>query len=103
MYTEKPALNPHSVNPWFIALTVTLATFMELLDTSIANVSLPYIGSGLGRSYDEVTWIPHDISCRQRGHLADVCMAESRLRQKELLPGLRRAFHADVSFLRSGA
>jgi DHA2 family multidrug resistance protein len=45
------------VNPWLIALTVTLATFMELLDTSIANVSLPYIGGGLGRSYDEVTWI----------------------------------------------
>ena len=39
-----------SVNPWFIAFTVTLATFMELLDTSIANVSLPYIGGGLGRS-----------------------------------------------------
>jgi DHA2 family multidrug resistance protein len=45
------------VNPWLIAITVTLATFMELLDTSIANVSLPYIGGGLGRSYDEVTWI----------------------------------------------
>ena len=49
---QKPA-----INPWFIAVTVTLATFMELLDTSIANVSLPYIGGGLGRSYDEVTWI----------------------------------------------
>jgi MFS transporter, DHA2 family, multidrug resistance protein len=45
------------VNPWIIALTVTIATFMELLDTSIANVSLPYIAGGLGRSYDEVTWI----------------------------------------------
>jgi len=45
------------VNPWVIALTVTLATFMELLDTSIANVALPHIAGGLGRSYDEVTWI----------------------------------------------
>src|SRR6201747_2140578 len=44
-------------NPWIVALTVTLATFMELLDTSIANVSLPYIAGGLGRSFDEVTWI----------------------------------------------
>jgi DHA2 family multidrug resistance protein len=52
MSAEKPA-----INPWFIALTVTLATFMELLDTSIANVALPYIGGGLGRSFDEVTWI----------------------------------------------
>lgn len=48
---------PRVVNPWVIALTVTLATFMELLDTSIANVSLPYIAGGLGRSFDEVTWV----------------------------------------------
>jgi DHA2 family multidrug resistance protein len=46
-----------AINPWVVALTVTLATFMELLDTSIANVSLPYIAGGLGRSFDEVTWI----------------------------------------------
>jgi MFS transporter, DHA2 family, multidrug resistance protein len=51
----RPARKP--INPWVIALTVTLATFMELLDTSIANVSLPYIAGGLGRSFDEVTWI----------------------------------------------
>ena len=43
MSDVKPA-----INPWFIAVTVTLATFMELLDTSIANVALPYIGGGLG-------------------------------------------------------
>jgi DHA2 family multidrug resistance protein len=56
---SKPAPKPArpAINPWVIALTVTLATFMELLDTSIANVSLPYIAGGLGRSYDEVTWI----------------------------------------------
>src|SRR5579871_4497011 len=52
---RKTARKP--INPWVIALTVTLATFMELLDTSIANVSLPYIAGGLGRSFDEVTWI----------------------------------------------
>src|SRR5882724_8183246 len=44
-------------NPWLIALTVTLATFMELLDTSIANVALPHIAGGLGASNDEVTWV----------------------------------------------
>ncbi len=53
----KPAVETANINPWVVALTVTLATFMELLDTSIANVSLPYIAGGLGRSYDEVTWI----------------------------------------------
>src|SRR6478609_5171079 len=44
-------------NPWVIALTVTLATFMELLDTSIANVALPHIAGGLGVSPDESTWV----------------------------------------------
>ena len=42
---------------WAIAITVTMATFMELLDTSISNVSLPHIAGGLGTSYDESTWI----------------------------------------------
>jgi DHA2 family multidrug resistance protein len=54
---QKVAKSKAPVNPWVVALTVTLATFMELLDTSIANVSLPHIAGGLGRSFDEVTWI----------------------------------------------
>jgi DHA2 family multidrug resistance protein len=45
------------INPWIIAVTVTLATFMELLDTAIANVSLPHIAGGLAVSYDESTWV----------------------------------------------
>jgi MFS transporter, DHA2 family, multidrug resistance protein len=44
-------------NPWAIALTVTLATFMEVLDTSIANVALPHIAGGLSASVDESTWV----------------------------------------------
>ncbi len=52
-----PTIRAADINPWVVALTVTIATFMELLDTSIANVSLPYIAGGLGRSFDEVTWI----------------------------------------------
>ncbi len=52
-------------NPWAIAITVTMATFMELLDTSISNVSLPHIAGGLGTSYDESTWILTSYSsCR---------------------------------------
>lgn len=44
-------------NPWAIALTVTLATFMEVLDSSIANVALPHIAGSLGASQDEATWV----------------------------------------------
>jgi DHA2 family multidrug resistance protein len=47
---------PHH-NPWLVALTVTLATFMEVLDTSIANVALPHIGGSLGASQEEATWV----------------------------------------------
>jgi DHA2 family multidrug resistance protein len=46
-----------TVNPWIIALTVTLATFMEVLDTSVANVSLPHIAGSLSASVDESTWV----------------------------------------------
>ncbi len=44
-------------NPWIIAFTVTLATFMEVLDSSIANVALPHIAGTLGASYEESTWV----------------------------------------------
>jgi DHA2 family multidrug resistance protein len=47
---------PHH-NPWAVALTVTLATFMEVLDTSIANVALPHIAGTVGASQEEATWV----------------------------------------------
>src|ERR1700704_3220326 len=50
--TPRPA-----INPWIVAVVVTLATFMELLDTAIANVALPHIAGGLAVSYDESTWV----------------------------------------------
>jgi len=45
------------INPWAIALTVMLATFMEVLDTSVANVALPHIAGNLGSTVDESTWV----------------------------------------------
>jgi len=52
-----PDLTRPAVNPWFIALTVMLATFMEVLDTSIANVALPHIAGSLSAGIDESTWV----------------------------------------------
>jgi DHA2 family multidrug resistance protein len=43
-------------NPWAVAITVTLAAFMEILDTTIVNVSLPHIAGSLSASNDEATW-----------------------------------------------
>lgn len=44
-------------NPWLIAVLVAIATFMEVLDTTIANVALPYIAGGMGVSEDEASWV----------------------------------------------
>ena len=46
-----------SFNPWLIAVSVMLATFMEVLDTSVANVALPHIAGSIGASVDEATWV----------------------------------------------
>jgi MFS transporter, DHA2 family, multidrug resistance protein len=46
-----------SFNPWMVGVVVALAAFMEILDTSIANVALPYIAGGLGASNDQATWV----------------------------------------------
>src|SRR5580693_1767814 len=45
------------VNPWLIAAVVSLAAFMEVLDTSIANVALPYMAGGLASSVDDASWV----------------------------------------------
>ena len=61
--TEPPAPPPAEApwrpigNPWVITLAVTLATFMEILDTSVANVALPHIAGGLSAGEDEATWV----------------------------------------------
>jgi len=47
--------HPH-INPWIIAISVMLATFMEVLDTSVVNVSLPHIAGSLSATIDEATW-----------------------------------------------
>ncbi len=50
-------MTTHRVNPWIIALTVMIATFMEVLDTSVANVALPHIAGNLSATVDEATWV----------------------------------------------
>ncbi|MGA9883258.1 MAG: DHA2 family efflux MFS transporter permease subunit [Candidatus Acidiferrales bacterium] len=52
-----PAAWQPSFNPWLIAVVVALAAFMEVLDTSIANVALPYMAGSLGASNDQSTWV----------------------------------------------
>src|SRR5262249_45996092 len=48
---------PRHVNPWIIAISVMFATFMEVLDTTVVNVSLPHIAGSLSATIDEATWV----------------------------------------------
>ena len=57
MAQEPTLAEKADVNPWVIAGTVMLATFMEVLDTSVANVALPHIAGNLSSSIDETTWV----------------------------------------------
>jgi MFS transporter, DHA2 family, multidrug resistance protein len=57
MSASLPAGAKPDVNPWFIAIAVMLATFMEVLDTSVANVALNHIAGNLSASTDEATWV----------------------------------------------
>ncbi len=56
MTAENPTVSPQ-VNPWMVAVSVMLATFMVVLDSSIANVALPHIAGSLSASTDESTWV----------------------------------------------
>jgi DHA2 family multidrug resistance protein len=54
---QSPSFGQVQINPWFIAVAVMLATFMEVLDTSIAAVAVPYIGGSLSASNEQATWV----------------------------------------------
>ncbi len=60
LVTEAPATLPKkatpTINPWFAALSVTPATFMEVLDSTVVNVSIPHIAGSLGVTIEEATW-----------------------------------------------
>src|SRR5689334_7980144 len=53
---EETAQNPQHINPWIIAVAVMLSTFMEVLDTTVINVSLPHIAGSLSATVEEATW-----------------------------------------------
>jgi DHA2 family multidrug resistance protein len=62
-------------NPWLIAIAVTLAAFMEVIDTTIVNVALAHIAGSLSSSSDEATWALTSLSRCQRHRVDDLRMA----------------------------
>ena len=54
--SQETVQNPRHINPWIIAIAVMLSTFMEVLDTTVVNVSLPHIAGSLSATVEEATW-----------------------------------------------
>ena len=67
----EPAIWRPAANPWLIAVTVSMAAFMEVLDTAIANVALPHIAGNLGGEQRSEHMGPHFLSgckCHRAAH-----------------------------------
>ena len=90
-------------NPWLIAITVTLATFMEVLDTSIANIALPHIAGSLGASTNESTWVLTSYLVSNGIVLPISAWLATRYRAQAFLHVLRRAFRGQQFPVRTGA
>ena len=88
---------------WIIALTVTLATFMEVLDTSIANVALPHIAGSLWRQRGRKHLGSHFVSCFECYRAADERLVFLDHRAQAFLHVVRRAFHHQFFLLRTCA
>ena len=80
-------------NPWLIAVVVTLAAFMEVLDTTIVNVSLPYIAGDLASSYDDSTWTLTSYLAANGVVLTISGWLSRTLGRKRVLPDLHRDVH----------
>ena len=97
----RPAARP-AINPWIIALTVTLATFMEVLDTSIANVALPHIAGSLSVSVHESTWVLTSYLVANAVILPLSGWLSIDHRPEAVLHLVRRAVHRQLGLVRHG-
>ena len=91
-FDQSDARRP-AVNPWIIALAVTLATFMEVLDTSIANVALPHIADSLSAGQDESTWVLTSFVVASLVPRCGLCMIPAGFLVKKSKPGGGMAVH----------
>ncbi len=106
MSAKSEAVNAPSVvnvNPWLIAVVVALAAFMEVLDTTIANVALRYISGGLGVSQDEASWVVTTYLVANAIIVTATRLSRQAIRPQDLLPGLPRAVHRQLGAVRVGA
>jgi MFS transporter, DHA2 family, multidrug resistance protein len=89
-------------DPWLIAVLVAVAVFMEVLDTTIANVALRYIAGGLGVSEDEASWVVTTYLVANAIIVMATELCEQVVRPQGSFPHLPRIVHPELSALRNG-
>ena len=94
--------SPRVFNPWLIAFAVVVPTFMEVLDTTIANVALRYIAGGLSSAVTDSEWVDNQLSRRQCHHPADLRLARRASREAQLFPALHRGLYHQLRALWHG-
>ena len=96
------AVSRPAINPWIVAVAVVVPTFMEVLDTTIANVALRYIAGGLSRGQRRQRVGAHELPGRQCHHPADLGLALGPPGAPQLLPALDRGLHHRLGIVRNG-
>src|ERR1700728_2420640 len=79
------SLSRPTPSPWLIAISVMVATFMEVIDTSIASVAVPYIAGSLSATNDEATWVPTSYLVATRVFLPPSSLLARRFGRKRFL------------------
>ena len=102
--THRNTVNASSrvINPWIVAVAVIVPTFMEVLDTTVANVALRYIAGGLSAAEIRQRVGDHHLSRRQCHRSADHRLAGLPFRTTALFSLFHRSFYGVVSALRTG-
>ena len=90
------------VNPWVVTVSVMLATFMEVLDTTVVNVSIPHIAGNLGVDQRRRHVGRHVLPGLKRHRAADFGVAGEPHRAQAAAADLRRRIHRNVALLRPG-
>ena len=90
------------VNPWIVTTAVMLATFMEILDTTVVNVSVPHIAGNLGATVDEGTWVVTSYLVSNAIILPMAGWLANRFGRTPHADDLRGRIHADFAAVRHG-
>ena len=97
-----PVEKTRAINPWIIALAVVIPTFMEVLDTTIANVALRYIAGGLSAPATDSEWVITSYLAAKCHNSANLRLAGDTTGKAQLFSAIHRGLHARLGDLRYG-